>query len=358
MTNQMLKGFKVLELASVLAGPSVGMFLAELGAEVTKIENPKTNGDVTRSWKLPEEDDDATVSAYFSSINYGKRYLQLDLKAEADRSKVYEFVRSSDIVLTNFKPGDPEKLGMTYKIFKELNPVIIHGNISGYGDDIHRAAYDVVIQAETGYMHMNGTPESGPIKMPIALMDMLAAHQLKEGLMLALFNKERTGQGAYVSASLFDAGIAALTNQACNWLMAKHLPQATGSLHPNIAPYGEILYDKIQLPLVLAVGSDTQFAHLCEVLNIPEIATDERFKHNHQRVINRAELITILQKPAATFDRADLLAQLNKLSVPCGAIKNLEEVFNDDLAKALVLEEDIAGITTRRPASVGFKMQQ
>lgn len=358
MTNQLLTGVKVLELASVLAGPSVGMFLAELGATVLKIENPHAHGDVTRSWKLPNENKAATVSAYFSAINYGKQYQAVDLKLEAGKATVYNLIKEYDIVLTNFKPGDAEKLGLSYSNFKAIKPNIIHGNISGYGEYVHRAAYDVIIQAETGYMYMNGEPHGAPLKMPIALMDMLAAHQLKQGLLLALLHRERTGEGCYVSASLFDAGIAALTNQACSWLMAGHLPVATGSLHPSIAPYGDTLYGSDNLPLVLAVGSDEQFRHLCEVLGTEELPLNHLFAHNQARVVNRQALIQVLQQQAAKYTRDYLLQALIAKNVPCGAIRNLQEVFNEEAAQKLVLEEMIDGVKTKRPASVAFKITQ
>ena len=242
----MLKNLKVIELASVLAGPDVGMFFAELGAKVIKVENKLLNGDVTRGWKSVNEDKTAKVSAYFSSVNYNKEYIQLNLKDENDKTKVYKLIADSDIVIANFKPGDDIKLGMDYGTLKKHNSNLIYGEINGYGSQSKRAAYDVVLQAETGFMSMNGNETSGPIKMPIALIDVLAAHQLKEGLLLALLKKEKTNKGSLVEVSLYDTALSSLKNQATNWLMNKFIPQPIGSLHPNIAPYGEIF---IILPL-------------------------------------------------------------------------------------------------------------
>ena len=255
----MLSNLIVIELASVLAGPDVGMFFSELGAKVIKIENKLTGGDVTRNWKLSSEPTENNVSAYFSSVNWNKEYLFLNLSLKEDQEQVYELVKTADIVIANFKPGDDKKLGMNYEKLKSYNPKIIFGEINGYGESNKRAAYDVVLQAETGFMSMNGSPESGPVKMPIALIDVLAAHQLKEGLLLALLQKEKTGNGSKVEVSLYDSALASLKNQATNWLMNKHIPRPIGSLHPNIAPYGETFTTKDNKTIVLAIGSNNQF---------------------------------------------------------------------------------------------------
>jgi crotonobetainyl-CoA:carnitine CoA-transferase CaiB-like acyl-CoA transferase len=230
MTNHpMLKHLTVIELASVLAGPAVGMFLAELGAKVIKIENPD-GGDVTRQWKLPSEDGQSEVSAYFSSVNYGKQYQSINLKTTEGKQAVLNLMATADIVLTNFKSGDDIKLGLDYETLNALNPKLIYACITGFGPNDSRTAFDVVLQAEAGLMYMNGAPESGPIKWPVAVIDLMAAHQLKEGILLALLQRERHGLGAKVSVSLYDAAIASLANQATNWLMAGHIPQRLGSL--------------------------------------------------------------------------------------------------------------------------------
>lgn len=357
MTHEQLKGIRVIELASVLAGPSVGMFLAELGAEVIKVENPRTGGDVTRQWKLPTENDHGNVSAYFCSVNYGKQYQSADLKTDEGKQQVYELVKTADIVLTNFKPGDDVKLAMDYHTLKGFKEDIIVGHITGFGDDNPRAAFDVVVQAEAGYMFMNGTPETDPLKMPMAFMDILSAHQLKEGLLLALLRREKTGLGSYVTASLFEAGLSALTNQATNWLMCGHIPQRTGSLHPNIAPYGEVLHTADGRSIVLAVGSDHQFSELCRILGCPELVTDPRFNNNQERVVNRTVMLEALQQHAQTHQRDELLEQLLEAKVPAGAIYNMQEVFENPQAKAMVREETIENIPTSRTSSVGFRMQ-
>lgn len=351
-----MEGIKVIELAAVLAGPAVGMFMAELGAEVIKYENGRTGGDMTRRWKLPEEDPNSRVSAYFSSVNYHKKYVMANLADEAERNALYEQVKEADIVITNYKMGDDVKLGVDYETLKAINPRLIYGHISGYGNDDDRVAFDLALQADAGFMYMNGTPESGPIKMPLAMIDMLAAHQLKQGILLQLWQRERTGKGALVTASLYDAAIAALTNQATNWLMAGHIPQAMGSLHPNIAPYGEVLNCGDSKPLVLAVGSDAQFRSLCRELGNEALADKPEYAINQQRVIHREQMLAELQALACQIDRDTLLHRLEKAHVPAAGIHNMQEVFDQPRAKELVLEETIDGVPTKRPASVVFQV--
>ena len=293
------KDLKVVELANVLAGPAVGMFFAELGAEVIKIENKLTGGDITRSWKLPVEDKKLKTSAYFASVNWNKKSIFLDLNYKKDKQKVYDLICDADIVITNYKKGDDKKLGMDYATLCKINPKIIYAHISGYGENSNRTAYDLVLQAETGFMFMNGTPTSGPVKMPVAIIDLMAAHQLKEGILLALINKMKTGKGSKVTVSLFDSAIASLANQASNYLMANHNPEPIGSLHPNIAPYGEIFTTKDKRQIVLAIGSDKQFQRLCEILNLKEVAFNVKFSTNSERVKNRIELFEVINEKIA-----------------------------------------------------------
>ncbi len=349
----MLNHLTVIELAGVLAGPAVGMFLAELGAKVIKVENPD-GGDVTRQWKLPTEDAQSEVSAYFSSVNYGKEYQSINLKAEEGKTAVLELIKDADIVLSNFKAGDDIKLGLDYETLKALNSKLIYGCITGFGPNDSRTAFDVVLQAEAGLMYMNGTPESGPVKWPVAVVDLMAAHQLKEGILLALLQRERTGMGAKVSVSLYDAAVASLANQATNWLMAGHIPQRIGSLHPNIAPYGETLTCADGGQIVLAVGSNVQFENLCKVLNLNSLSTDERYSNNRNRVTNRTSLLATLQQAAQTWQRDELLTALLAAQVPAGAIRNMQEVFEQPNAKILINKETIAGVATQRPATAVF----
>lgn len=351
----MLSNLTVIELASVLAGPDVGMFFSELGAKVIKVENILTNGDVTRSWKLASEPKETKVSAYFSSVNWNKTYIQLNLTKEDDKSKVYDLIKSADVVIANFKPGDDVKLGMDYKTFKEIKPNIIYGEINGYGSNNKRAAYDVVLQAETGFMSMNGSPESGPIKMPIALIDVLAAHQLKEGLLLALLKKEKTGNGSKVEVSLYDSAVSSLKNQATNWLMNNFIPQPIGSLHPNIAPYGETFKTKDDKEIVLAIGNNDHFYKLLETIEANKLISDSKFKSNQLRVVNRVLLKEELTPYFKMRNRNELMDKFLAINIPVGAINNLEDVFENEAAKDLVLYENIEGIETKRVKTAVFK---
>ncbi len=347
------KELKVIELASVLAGPSVGMFFAELGAEVIKIENKKTNGDVTRTWKLPDEPAD-NVSAYFSSINWGKEYVFLDYSDEKDYQQLIELIRGADIVLCNFKQGANVKFGLDYDSLKKINPALIYAQLSGFKSTPKRVAFDVVLQAECGYMYMNGQPDSPPTKMPLALMDILAAHQLKEGILVALLKRQATGEGALVRTSLEESAVSSLANQATNWLMNGVIPQRMGSLHPNIAPYGDIFMTKDDKELVLAIGSDTQFAKFCSLIRVTELATREEFSTNKARVKNRTLLQRELSLPIRNFELSYLVERCIDLGIPMGAIKNMKEVFENPVAQSMILEEDMNGRNTKRVQTIAF----
>lgn len=354
--NQPFIGLKVIELASVLAGPSVGQFFAELGADVLKVENATTNGDVTRSWKLKSEDQNSPTSAYFASVNWGKKHIFKNVKLQEDKQEVLNLIAKADIVITSYKPGDAEKLGFDYDSLKKINPTIICGNISGYGKSDSRAGYDAVIQAEVGYMYMNGEKNTPPTKMPLAIIDILTAHQLKEGILTALYLKEKTGKGRLVEANLFDSGVAALTNQGTNYLVANHIPQQMGSDHPNIVPYGTVYYCKNEQGLVLAVGSDKQFKSLCNILNISDLSDNERFKTNFDRVQNRVELNDILKNEILKLERKQFLELLNKSKVPAGAVNNIKELFDLDSAQKMILDfgyDNLKGIK-----SVAFKLSE
>jgi crotonobetainyl-CoA:carnitine CoA-transferase CaiB-like acyl-CoA transferase len=352
----MLKGLKVIELASVLAGPDVGMFFSELGSEVIKIENKLVNGDVTRKWKSSTEDKETNVSAYFSSVNYNKKHLFLDLTNQKDKQQVYELIKTADLVITNFKPGDDLKLNMDYKTLKQLNNQLIYGAINGYGAKSNRVAYDLILQAETGFMSINGTTESGPLKMPIALIDVLAAHQLKEGLLLALLKREHSKTGYFVEVSLYDTALSSLKNQATNWLMNDTVPQAIGSLHPNIAPYGETFKTKDGFFLVLAIGTDKHFKMLLQIIGADKMIKNPVYQSNQLRVSNRKTLAEELQPYFELKTKDELMTPFLAQNIPVGVIKNIKEVFEDKVALALILEEKIEERNTKRVKTAVFKI--
>lgn len=352
------KGWKVIDLSTVLAGPSVGMFFAELGAEVIKIEHPK-NGDVTRSWKLPNEDPESEVSAYFSSINYLKQYRKLDFSEEEGRKELFQLIADADVVLMNFKFGTQEKLGILDEVLFEKNPKLIIGKISGFGSNSDRVAYDLVLQAESGIMSMNGNDKSGPLKVPVAWIDVLAAHQLKQGLLIAILEKKsnKDFKGKVVTVSLYDAAVSSLLNQASNYLMTGNIPQRIGSLHPNIAPYGELFITKDGGLITFAIGSDKHFKLLCSFFRRPDIAENDKFSTVQERVKNRMELFQILQVFINQVEANVILEGMRALHVPCAKIKNVKEVFEDEKTHQLVRTEVIDGIETKRVTSIVFRFE-
>jgi len=337
----MFKDLIVVELASVLAGPSVGMFFAELGARVVKVENKKTGGDVTRSWKLPVEDPKDEYSAYYHSINWGKEKRLLDLGATEDRAEVLSLIKEADIVISNFKSDSAIKLKMDYESLKALNPSLIYGSITAYGEDNPAPGFDVMIQAETGWVYMTGEKGGNPVKLPVALVDVLAAHQLKQGLLVALMNRQSTGKGSCVSVSLFDASVAALANQASNWLNANVLPQRMGSQHPNIAPYGDIFYTKDDVGIILGTGTQKQYEGLCDCLELEKLKTDDRFLTNSLRLSNRTVLVEYLAKAIKEINYVDLKELCDRKKVTIAPINDMEAVFKLPAAQKLVQTETL-----------------
>ena len=357
MQNQFFKGLKVIELASVLAGPAVGMFFAELGAEVIKIENKSTGGDVTRRWKLPTEDKNAFHSAYFCSVNWQKRILLKNLKEDSDREEVLDLISTADIVVSNFNPASAKKMGMDYDSLRQINDRLIFAELTSFGQQDTSPAFDIVMQAEAGFLYMCGEPDRNPVRMPVALIDLMAAHQLKEGILLALLKRKDTGKGSFVTTSLLESAVASLANQATNWLMGETIPQRMGSQHPNIAPYGDVFFTKDELPIVLAVGTEKQFQLLCEILNIDFLKDDKRFNINTLRVKNRIALAKELSKAILLFKRKPLLDALKKAGVPAGSIRNMKEVFELEQAQRMILEERLEdGTLSKRVKTVAFSL--
>lgn len=340
-----LHGLRVLELASILAGPAVGYFLAELGADVVKVENPQ-GGDATRGWKLAGEQADDGRCAYFCSVNWGKRSLALDLKRPEDVRQLHGLLETTDVLLANFRPGQAEKLGLPWPEPHRLYPRLITGWITGYGPDNPRPGFDVLVQAESGFLAGNGPKGGPPCRMPVALIDLLSAHQLKEGLLLALLLRERSGLGQLVEVSLWQTALASLANQATNFLMTGYEQEPAGTEHPNLFPYGTLLSCR-DAQVFLAVGTDGQFAQLCQALDVPELALD--FARNDRRVAEREKLRPILETAAAGRDSGDLLAELEKLGVPSGRVQSVGQALRG--AEKLV-HEQLAGL--RSVAFSGF----
>jgi crotonobetainyl-CoA:carnitine CoA-transferase CaiB-like acyl-CoA transferase len=332
------------------------MFFAELGAQVIKIENKTTKGDVTRRWKLPQEDKTQNIGAYFHSINWNKETRFKDLRAPADKEEVFNLIKKADIVIANFKSGSAQKMGMAYEQLKIRNPKLIYAEVNAYGEDNPKPGFDVVIQAETGWVYMNGEPNGNPMKLPVALMDVLAAHQLKEGILLALLNRYKTGKGCKVSISLFDAGVASLVNQASNWLNVGVIPQRMGSQHANIAPYGDIFQTADEQLVIVAPGVEKQYHNLLECLGLEELKTEEQFANNALRLKNRATLNEHLSRAFQQFLAADILDLCHEKQVPIAPIRNMKQVFELPAAKDLILEEKKEGKVSKRVKTAVFKI--
>jgi crotonobetainyl-CoA:carnitine CoA-transferase CaiB-like acyl-CoA transferase len=341
-----LSGLKVLELSSILAGPSVGSFLAELGAQVLKIEHP-AGGDPTRSWKLPDEDKGRSFSSYYASANYGKEIRKMNVFESSDFPSL---LRDADVVISNMKWSSLGSLGLAPQNYKEEYPDKIIVNLLGYKNDPSRPAFDAVLQAETGWMSMNGESGGKHCKMPVALIDILAAHQMKEASLLALYEREKTGKGSFYQVYLESASISALANQASNYLMEGHVAQKMGSLHPNIAPYGEIVSTNDGVDLILAVGSDAQFERLANVFDI-DLNT---YKSNILRLKLRSKLHNELKVGFSKFSFEEIQDILKANKIPFGVIKSLDNVLKSKTAQEMTLSQEMEGYPSLRVSQIAF----
>ena len=346
--------FLVLELAAILAGPTVGMFLAELGARVIKVENPHTGGDATRGWKLSSEPAESSLSSYFVSANWGKESIVIDLTTEAGLEVVHDLVRRADVVIASFKPGDDVRLKLDYESLRRHRPDLIYAQISAYGDADPRPGFDAILQAESGFTYLNGEPDGPPTKMPVALVDILLAHQLKEGVLLALLKRERSGEGSLVTASLLQCAVASLANQATNYLVGGVVPQRLGSEHPNIAPYGTILRCADDRELVIAAATERQYRGLMGALGLAAFAEEERFAIGQQRVIHRDALLDLIRPAAARLDSGELAAALLEAKVPFGFVNDMQAVFEQPQAEEAVLTGTREGRTLRAVRTAVF----
>ncbi|MDX2063629.1 MAG: CaiB/BaiF CoA-transferase family protein [Bacteroidia bacterium] len=341
----LFEGLTVVELATVLAGPAVGQFFAELGARVVKLEPP--TGDVTRTWRIAGEGSASDVSAYFSAVNWGKASVVADLKTAAGQALAHALLASADVVISNYRPSDGEKLGMAPAALQARYPRLVVAHLSGYGPTSDRGGYDALVQAESGFMYLNGTPEGPATKLPVALMDLLAAHQLKEGILAGLWQRERTGTGAIVEVSLAQAAVASLANQASAWLWLGQRPERAGSEHPAIVPYGSLFATADGREVQLAVGSDRQFADLCDVLGLPHLAHDPRYSTNARRVEHRSALKAELAAAIATQALEPLLATLHTRGVPAGALHDVPTALAQPEALPLhLVHEGLKGLRT------------
>jgi crotonobetainyl-CoA:carnitine CoA-transferase CaiB-like acyl-CoA transferase len=319
-----LAGLKVVELARILAGPWAGQLLADLGAEVIKVERPGT-GDDTRSWGPPFAADGS--AAYFHSCNRGKSSVAIDLESEAGQAQVRALVRDADVLIENFKVGGLAKYGLDYAPLRDVNPRLIYCSITGFGQDgpyASRAGYDFIIQGMGGMMELTGAPDGEPMRAGVAIADLFTGLYASNAILAALRGREATGTGCQIDMALLDVQVAVLANQAMNYLIGGAVPTRLGNAHPNIAPYQ--VFAVADGHVIVAVGNDGQFARLLAVLGL---AAEPRFATNADRVRNRAVLDALLSPVIALRRRDELLAALAAAGIPAGPINDVAQVFAD-----------------------------
>jgi crotonobetainyl-CoA:carnitine CoA-transferase CaiB-like acyl-CoA transferase len=330
-----LSGIRVADFSRVLAGPLATMVLADLGADVVKIERPDT-GDDTRAWGPPFVGDDA---AYFLALNRNKRSVALDLSSETGRAAARRLALASDVVVENFRPGLMRRFGLDAEGLLAEKPALVFCSLTAFGDgaeDASRPGYDIIVQALSGLMSFTGQPGGEPTKVGVALLDVICGLYAAVAIHAALLGVRATGRGGVVGVSLFDASVAALVNQAANHLLGGLVPRPMGSAHPNIVPYQ--LFHAADRPFILAAGNDRLFERTCRVIDRPELAADERFATNGARVLHREELIPILASAFATKEAASWLSMLEAAAVPCAPVRTLDEVFASVEGAATVQE--------------------
>lgn len=326
-----LDGVRVLELARILAGPWCGQLLADLGAEVIKIERPRV-GDDTRHWGPPfvtAEDGTNLGAAYFHSTNRGKRSFAIDIASAEGQAIIRELASGADIVIENYKVGGLSKYGLDHAALSALNPRLITCSITGFGQTgpyAHRAGYDFIAQAMGGMMSMTGEPDGEPQKAGIAVADLFTGMYSTVAILASLNRRDRTGSGAHIDMALLDTQVTVMANQAMNWMTSGNVPRRFGNGHANLAPYQA--FPTLDGPLVIAAGNDGQFASLCRVLRC-SLHEDPRFATNPARLSNRAELVTTVEGRTAQWNRQALFDALEEVGVPAGPINELDEVFAD-----------------------------
>ena len=332
MTQKPLAGVKVVELARILAGPWCGQLLADLGAEVIKVERPEV-GDDTRAWGPPFVADakgGVWGSAYYHGCNRGKRSLAVDFESADGRATIRRLAGECDVVIENFKVGGLTKFGLDADSLRAAHPRLIYCSISGFGQEgpyAERAGYDYIIQGMSGLMDITGEPEREPQKVGVAVVDLFTGVYASTAILAALRKRDRDGIGAHIDIALMDCAVAMLANQAMNYLVSGRSPTRLGNAHPNIAPYQ--LFAVADGHVIVAVGNDRQFHSLCRAIGAEAAGAEPDFATNPLRVANRARLTAALAPRLSVHTRAELLAQLEAAGVPAGPINRIEDVFAD-----------------------------
>lgn len=345
---QPLAGLKVVELARVLAGPLAGQTLADLGAEVIKVESPQ--GDDTRQWGPPFVDHDGEKSAaYFHCCNRGKKSVVIDFRTPEGQAQVKKLVADADILIENFKVGGLAKYGLDYDSLSALNPRLIYCSITGFGQDgpyAKRAGYDYIIQGMSGLMSVTGPPDGQPQKVGVAVTDIFTGIYACTGILAAVNQRYTTGKGQHIDMALMDVATAVMTNQAMNYLATDTAPKRLGNAHPNIVPYQ--VFDCADGHIIVASGNDGQYRHFCGLLGLPELAEHPDYATNAARLTNRDALTVALTAKTQTWTKVDLLDACEAHGVPAGPINNLEETFADPQVIHRGMRVDLDGIPSVR----------
>lgn len=325
-----LSGIKVLDMTRILAGPWSTMALADLGAEVWKIES--LEGDDTRSWMPPAK---AGISTYYLGTNRNKQGLALDLRKPKGRQLILDLAAQADVVVENFLPASLKRLGLDYETLAAINPRIIHCSITGYGRGNpmeNRPGYDFIIQAESGFMSITGEKDGEPMRLGVAFIDLVTGMNAVQGILAALYEREKSGLGQSVDIALSDSALHFLANIASGYLNTGKVPQRYGNAHASIVPYQ--LFDTADGSIALAVGNDEQYRRLClDVLERPELQSDPRFSFNKGRTEHRETLLPLLQRAFAQWNSAALIAALREQSIPVGEVKDVEQAFDSETAR-------------------------
>ena len=344
-----LEGIKVLDLSRVLAGPWCTQLMADLGAEVVKIERPGA-GDDTRHWGPPwHGEGDERVAAYFLSCNRGKKSAAIDFARPEGAALVRKLAQEADVLIENFKVGGLEKFGLDAKSLRSANPRLVYASITGFGQDgpyAERAGYDYIIQGMGGLMSITGLPDGvpggGPMRVGVAVVDLFTGLYTSVAILSALYRREKTGEGATIDMALFDTQLAMLANQASNALVSGEDPPRQGNTHPNIVPYQP--FDAADQPIIIAVGNERQFARLAAICGHPEWTSDERFASNAARVANREEMVRLVSEAIARRPAADWLRELETAGIPAGPINRISQALSDVQADHRRMIRTIAGV--------------
>jgi glutaryl-CoA transferase len=327
-----LAGLRVLELARILAGPWAGQILADLGADVIKVER-EGSGDDTRAWGppfVPAADGGHLSAAYFHCTNRGKRSIALDFTTAEGQRIVKKLVARSDVLIENFKVGGLNKFGLDYQSLAPANPRLIYCSVTGFGQTgpaAARAGYDLMAQGIGGIMAMTGSPDGPPMRVGVPIADIFSGVYATVGILAALARRGETGRGGYVDAALVDSTVGTLAFQALNYLVSGQVPKRIGNAHPNLVPYQE--FPVADGRVIIATGNDAQFVKLCGILGAPELADMPAYKDNKGRLAHRAELVGKLCALTSRLKRAELLDKLEAATIPAGPINDLDQVFAD-----------------------------